>query len=113
MSKEYVLRKAKSIILRIDDFREEKLEDFIANEILGKIDECKKIDELERQAILVGIKSANMYLVTYGVPTLPNEVEEQIANLSVKALGKGNRLLQKQLKKKSKRYRARKESLND
>lgn len=37
-----LFNKAKAIVLKIDDFREEKLEDFIANEILAKLDNSKK-----------------------------------------------------------------------
>lgn len=99
-----MFKKTKVILLKIDDFREEKLEDFLADEILGKIDSCNKVDELERAAILAGLKAANSYIVTYGVPEIPQSVQNQIADVSIKALNRGNKLLQKQLKKKSKSY---------
>lgn len=99
-----LFNRAKAIVLKIDDFREEKLEDFISNEILAKLDNSKKIDELEKQAILTGIRTANIYIETYGVPEVPEDIKERIANAGVKALGKANKLLQKQLNKKSKGY---------
>ena len=34
-----IIKTAKNIIIKLDDFREEKLEDFIANEILAKVEE--------------------------------------------------------------------------
>ena len=99
-----MFKRTKAILLKIDDFREEKLEDFLADEILGKIDSCNKVDELERTAILAGLKAANIYITTYGVPEIPQSVQNQIADVSIKALNRGNKLLQKQLKKKSKSY---------
>lgn len=100
--------KIKKIIIKLDDFREEKLEDFIADKILANLDKCNKVDELEKKAIIAGITAANAYLTTYGVPILPDEVKEKIADVTVKSLGKANKLLQKQLKKKSKAYLKRK-----
>lgn len=94
----------RQILLKIDEFREYKLEDFIADNILAKIDESTKIDDLEQQAILTALTAGNAYLTTYGVPTIPDDVKTKIAQTTVKALCKANKLLQKQLKKKSKRY---------
>ena len=102
-----LFKKTKDIIIKIDDFREEKLEIFIADEILSKLDENDSIDKLEKKAILAGITAANAYLTTYGVPVLPEEIKEQIATAAVKSLGKANKLLQKQLKKTSKSYKKR------
>lgn len=100
--------KLKNIILKIDDFREEKIEDFIADTILAKLDNCKKVDELEKAAIFAALTAGNAYLTTYGVPTLPEDVKREISDAAVKCLGKANKLLQKQLKKKSKAYLKRK-----
>lgn len=102
-----LFKKTKDIIIKIDDFREEKLEIFIADEILSKLDENDSIDKLEKKAILAGITAANAYLTTYGVPVLPKDIKEQIATAAVKSLGKANKLLQKQLKKTSKSYKKR------
>ena len=104
--------KIKKIIIKLDDLREEKIEDFIADKILASLDKCNKVDELEKQAIIAGITAGNAYLMTYGVPTIPEEVKEKIADAAVKSLGKANKLLQKQLKKKSKAYLKRKEGIN-
>lgn len=99
-----LFKRTQKIIIKLDDFREEKLEDFIADSILKKLDENATVDKLEKQAIITGITAANAYMTTYGVGTLPEDVKEKIANETVKALGKANKLLQKQLKKKSAAY---------
>lgn len=102
-----ILKKTKQIIIKIDDFREEKLENFIADEILSKLDENDSIDKLEKKAILAAITAANAYAATYGVPSIPDDIKEKIAKASVKVLGKANKKLQTQLKKKSKAYKKR------
>ena len=99
------MKKFKKIVITIDNKRE-KLEDFIADRILAKIDSSTKVDELEKKAIVAGLTAGNAYLATYGVPAIPEEVKEKIADVAVKAINKGNKLLQKQLKKKSKTYKA-------
>lgn len=101
-----MFNKTKQIFIHIDDKRE-KIEDFIADEILTKIDECKSVDALEEKAIIAAITAANAYAATYGVPTIPEAIKEKIAKASVKALGKANKKLQAQLKKKSKEYKTR------
>lgn len=107
-----ILKTAKNIIIKLDDFREEKLEDFIANDILAKLETSSKIDELEKQAIIAGITAANAYMSTYGVPILPDGIKQKIADAGVKALNKANKMLQKKLNKKSKSYRKRHEGEN-
>ena len=93
----------KKIIIKIDD-RRENLEDFIADRILGALDENKKIDALERKGVIAAITAAGAYAATYGLPVCPENIKERIADEVVKALGKANKRLQKQLKKKSKSY---------
>lgn len=93
----------KKIILKIDD-RRESLEDFIADKILANLDENETVDSLERKGIIAAITAANAYAATYGVPMCPENVMEKIADEVVKILGKANKKLQKQLKKKSKEY---------
>ena len=104
-----LFKKTKQIIIKIDDFREEKLEVSIADQILGRLDASEKVDSLEKKAIKAGLTAANAYLATYGVPIVPEDVKEAIAESSVKALSKANKLLQKQLKKTSKAYKKRHE----
>jgi len=103
---EKMFKKTKQIFIKIDD-RREKIEDFIANEILSKVDECQNIDILEEKAIIAAITAANAYAATYGVPSIPDDIKEKIAKASVKVLGKANKKLQTQLKKKSKAYKKR------
>lgn len=96
----------KKILINIDD-RREKLEDFIADRILKNIDENTKIDALERQAIITALTATNAYLMTYGIPVLPDKIRDKIADVTVDSLSKANKLIQKQLKKKSKSYQER------
>jgi len=98
------MNKFKKIVITIDNKRE-NLEDFVADRILTKIDSSTKVDDLEKEAIIAGLTAGNAYLATYGIPVIPNEVKEKIADAGVKALNKANKLLQKQLKKKSKLYK--------
>ena len=46
--------KFRKILIKLDDLREEKIEDFIADKILANLDKCSKVDELEKQAIMAG-----------------------------------------------------------
>lgn len=93
----------KKIYVRIND-RRENIEDFIADKILANLDENEKIDKLEEKGILAAFEAADAYLATYGCPSLPDDVKEKIAKSVVDALGKANKAIQKQLKKKSKSY---------
>lgn len=93
----------KSLYLKIDDKRE-KIEDFIADNILKRWDELKNVDDLRKAGSLAVIKAVSAYAMTYGLPALTDDVKEQIANANVKVLKRLNRKLQKQLKKKSKGY---------
>lgn len=107
------MSKLKNIILKIDDFREEKLENFVANKILAKLDTCSKVDELEKVVLIAALTAGNTYLSTYGVPTIPEEVKSKIADATLKVFSKANKLLQKQLQKKSKAYLQRKGKNNE
>lgn len=102
-----MFEKFKKIVIKLDDFREEKLEDFIIANILIKVDENSTVDTLEQQAIETALTAGNAYLATYGMPTIPENVRKQIAEYTVKGLGKANKLLQKQVKKKNKWYNRR------
>lgn len=94
----------KKVYVVIDNKRE-NIEDFIADRILAGLDENEKIDTLEEKAILAAFEAADAYLATHGVPSLPDDIKKKIAQASVKAIGKANKALQKQLKKKSRRYK--------
>ena len=97
----------KTIIIKVDDFREEKLEDFLFNNILKGLDGNPAIDKLEKQGIIAGITAASAYASTYGLPSCPDEVKERIAEETVIQLSKVNKHLQKQNSKKSKWYQSR------
>lgn len=96
----------KKIYVVIDNKREE-IEDFVADKILFNLDENIHLDALEEKAILAAMDAAALYLKTYGVPTLPDDIKNKIAKASVKAIGKANKKIQKQLKKKSASYKKR------
>ena len=93
----------KSLYLKIDDKRE-KVEDFIADNILKKWDELKNVDDLRKAGSLAVINAVSAYAMSCGLPALTDDVKEQIANANVKVLKQLNKKLQKQLKKKSKGY---------
>lgn len=94
---------AKKFYIKIDD-RRENVEDFIADNILKRWDELKTVDDLRKAGTLAVINVVSAYAQTYGLPALSDEIKEQIANANVKVLKTLNNRLQKQLKKKSKRY---------
>ena len=93
----------KKIYIKIDDKRE-KVEDFIADNILKRWDELKNVDDLRKAGTLAVINAVSAYAQTYGLPALTDDVKERIAEANVKVLKNLNNRLQKQLKKKSKAY---------
>lgn len=93
----------KKIYIKIDDKRE-KVEDFIADNILKRWDELKNVDDLRKAGTLAVINAASAYAQTYGLPALTDDIKERIAEANVKVLKNLNNRLQKQLKKKSKAY---------
>jgi predicted regulator of amino acid metabolism with ACT domain len=93
----------KKIYINIDN-RRENVEDFIADNILKRWAELKSVDDLRKAGTLAVINVVSAYAQTYGLPALSDEIKEQIANANVKVLKTLNNRLQKQLKKKSKRY---------
>jgi len=93
----------KKIYIKIDDKRE-KVEDFIADNILKRWDELKNVDDLRKAGTLAVINAVSAYAQAYGIPALTEDVKLKIAEANVKVLKKLNNKLQKQLKKKSKAY---------
>ena len=98
--------KLKTIYIKIDDFREEKIEDYIAKG-LAALDRSGSLDKLETKLIILGITTANAYAASYGLPQCPEDFKEKIAKYIVQENSKINKALQKQLQKKSKMYRKR------
>ena len=96
----------KKIYILIDD-RREKVEDFIADNILKRWDELKNVDDLRKAGTLAVINAVSAYAQAHGLPALTEDVKLKIAEANVKVLKKLNNKLQKQLKKKSKAYIAR------
>lgn len=93
----------KKLYIKIDD-RREKVEDFIADNILKRWDELKNVDDLRKAGTLAVINVVSAYAQTYGLPALTDDIKEQIATANVKVLKNLNNKFQKQLKKKSKGY---------
>lgn len=104
----------KKIYIKIDD-RREKVEDFISDNILKCWDELKNVDDLRKAGSLALINAVSAYVSSYGLPSLSDDVKEQIAETNVKILKKLNKKFQGQLKKKSKSYmkRHKEENNND
>ena len=93
----------KKVYIKIDDKRE-KVEDFIADNILKRWDELKNVDDLRKAGTLAVINAVSAYAQTYGLPALTDDIKERIAEANVKVLKNLNNRLQKQLKKKTKAY---------
>ena len=94
----------KKVIEKSEDSRE-FIEDFLANNFLVKIETSTKVDEIEEKAIITAISCAEAYFSKTGLIT--TDVKQSIAKQTVSVIGKANKLLQKQLKKKSQGYLAR------
>lgn len=104
------MKKIHTIFVKIDDFREEKLEVFLAN-CLKKYDSFNDKYEI-RIAINKAIIDAVLgYAQAEGlqVEKIPNEAKVKIAEEGAKIEKKLNNFLQKQLRKTSKKYQERHE----
>ncbi|MDD3238214.1 MAG: hypothetical protein PHV37_08985 [Candidatus Gastranaerophilales bacterium] len=99
-----IINKLKTIYIKIDDCREEKLKTFLANDILKGFDEFKNADDLRKAAALAVVNAVSAYAATYGMPALTDDVKNQIAEQSAKVFKKLNKKLQDKLNKKSKAY---------
>lgn len=97
-------KRLKKIIIFIDDKRE-YIEDVVANKYLKALDESSVVDTLEEKVIVIACEVIQAYLTTYNVPEIPADAKKQISKQIVKGISKANKLLQKQLRKKSKRYK--------
>lgn len=98
----------KNCIFKFSDTRE-AIEDFIANNILAKWDNYKRVDDLRTAANMAVINFVIGYAEANGIPAyqIPQETKEKIARAGAKVEKKLNALLQKQLMKKSKMYKDR------
>jgi len=105
-------KKTKQIIIKIDDFREEKLEDFIANDILKRFNELKNADNIRSAINLAIINAACAYATTYGLPAVSEDIKKQIDKEARKVEKSLNEKLQAQLNKKTKAYQNRHKELN-
>lgn len=96
----------KTIYVKIDN-RREKIEDFIADEILKRFDESKNAEKIREIIALAAINAVCVFASSEGIPTdkISNDIKNQIAKTSAKVFKKINNKLQKQLKKKSKTFK--------
>ncbi len=67
---------AKIIYIKIDDFREEKIEDFIADNVLKRFDELKNADDLRMAMNLAVINAVGAYASSQGLPALSDDVKQ-------------------------------------
>lgn len=88
----------KKIYIKVHNKRE-TIENFVADRILKKIDESKKVDDLEKILISASIDVVEKYLETYNIPKLTKTQKENVTSAIIKGLSKANKKLQKQLKK--------------
>lgn len=88
----------KKIYIKVHNKRE-TIENFVADKILKKIDESKKVDDFEKILISISIEVMEKYLETYNVPKLSKTQKENISKSIIKGLSRVNKKIQKQLKK--------------
>ena len=86
----------KRLFYKTHNFRE-YLEDKLAD-LLEKIDKSQKVDELETQIIQKGIEYGIEYCTKADV--IPKDFTQGISEEIVKCLGKLNKMMVKQLRKK-------------
>lgn len=98
--------KLKNIIIKADSSREH-IEDYIASKVLQKWNTYKHVDDIRYTANMAMINFILVFAQTQGIPVneIPQEVKEKIAKAGVKIENKLNKILQKQLQKKSKLYK--------
>ena len=78
----------KKIYILIDD-RREKVEDFIADNILKRWDELKNVDDLRKAGTLAVINAVSAYAQAHGLPALTEDVKLKIAEANVKGQSRG------------------------
>lgn len=81
----------------------EDFEDFIAEQILDRLDGSEKVDELERKMVsaiinYLSIQEASSSMAVTGV-SFAREHEKEIQDAVVNCMDKANRIISKQLKK--------------
>lgn len=102
-----MFERTKSIIIKIDDFREEKLEIFLANDVLKRFDELKNADDLRKAMNMAIINAVGTFAASNGLPALTADVKNQINEQAIKVEKKLNEKLQNQLNKTSRKYKER------
>lgn len=100
------LKKTKEIIIKVDDFREEKLETFLANK-LKQYDELKNVDNIRSKLNYAIMDTMQALTTQYGSSIITPGVKFKINKAALKIEKSMNKKLQNQLNKKSKRYKER------
>jgi D-hexose-6-phosphate mutarotase len=91
---------------KVDDFREEHIDGFVANEILKKLDENSSVDQVEEVGIEAGLSYLSPFLAKYNV-TLSEDCKKKVADGIVKGISIANKALQKKLNETSNSYKKR------
>ena len=101
-----ILGKAKSIVIKIDDFREEKLETFIANRF-KQYDELENADAIRTKLNYAIMDTMQALTTQYGSGAITPEIKSKINKVVLKIEKSANKKIQNQLNKKTKSYMAR------
>jgi hypothetical protein len=103
-------KKTKQIIIKIDDFREEKLETFIANRF-KQYDELENADEIRTKLNYTIMDTMQALTTQYGSGAITPEIKSKINKVVLKIEKAANKKIQNQLNKKSKAYQNRHKEL--
>jgi hypothetical protein len=91
---------------KVDDVRE-YAEDYVADNLLTKLEGNETVDNLIKQGIRVGIECGNAYLTEKKLPTVPEGMSDKISDVVIKELALANKAIEQQLKKKGKGFKER------
>lgn len=89
---------SKKIYIKIHNKRE-SIEDFVADEILKKIEVSKTNEIFENVLTQIVVEVSAAYLKTYNLPEISEDAKIKIKSSVIKGLKKANKSIQKQLKK--------------
>lgn len=101
-----LFKRTQKIIIKLDDFREEKLETFIANRF-KQYDELENADEIRTKLNYTIMDTMQALTTQYGSGAITPEIKSKINKVVLKIEKAANKKIQDQLNKKSKSYVAR------
>jgi hypothetical protein len=98
--------RTKKIIIKLDDFREEKLEVFLANRF-KQYDELENADEIRTKLNYTIMDTVQVLTTQYGSSAITPDIKIKINQIALKIEKTANKKIQNQLNKQSKWYKER------